>query len=190
MQILKEEVRSRIVDASAKIFVTKGVEKTTIRDIAKEANASIGNIYRYFRSKDEIVIDLMHQFENRLKEFDKMVDIDLFSHEDKKIEDFIDGIVNLMKEQYLDMKLICISNSEQVNETKKLIINAISKRIQYRLKKVNVDKMMAKTIAHSTFEGIRLIISESKSFNSKVEEHLKKYLMFELKNIVPRIEGV
>ncbi|MCQ2749499.1 MAG: TetR/AcrR family transcriptional regulator [Clostridia bacterium] len=190
MQVLKEEVRERILDASAKIFVQKGIEKTTIRDIAKEADTSTGNIYRYFDSKDKIISKLMNQLENSFRSFDKVVDLDVFdSKKGKKIDEFIDGITDLLEKQYLEMKLVCMSNCDQVNEMKSIIIGAITKRIQYKLKNKS-DKNLARTIAASTLEGIRIIIGESKIFSENVRKDLKQYLRFELTNIIPRIEGV
>lgn len=191
MQILKEEVRERILDASARIFVQKGIEKATIRDIAKEADASTGNIYRYFESKDMIVIRLMKDLEHSFRSFDKTVDLDVFySKKEDKIDTFIDGITSLMKERFLEMKLLCMSNCDQINKMKSIMVDAISKRIQFKLKDKKADKLLARTIAYSTLEGIRIIIAESKVFNENVEKNLKQYLRFELANIIPRIEGV
>lgn len=191
MQILKEEVRERILDASARIFVLKGIEKATIRDIAKEADASTGNIYRYFESKDMIVTRLMKELENSFRSFDKTVDLDVFySKNGDKINVFIDGISDLIKERYLEMKLLCVSNCDQINKMKSIMVDAISKRIQFKLKDKKTDKLLSRTIASSTLEGIRIIIAESKVFNENVEKNLKQYLKFELANIIPRIEGV
>ena len=148
MQILKEEVRERILASAAKVFVTKGIEKTTIRDVAEEADISAGNIYRYFESKDSLVLTLMKKLEKSLKEFDKVVDLDVFdSNNKKKIDAFIDGITNLMKEQYLEMKLVCMSNCEQVQKMKSIIIGAIAKRIHYKLKDNKKDDILSRTIA-------------------------------------------
>lgn len=50
-----EEVRRRqIVDAAKRCFIAKGLDATTMRDIAKEARLSLGGIYFHFASKAEI----------------------------------------------------------------------------------------------------------------------------------------
>ena len=50
-----EEVRRRqIVDAAKRCFIAKGLDATTMRDVAKEARLSLGGIYFHFASKAEI----------------------------------------------------------------------------------------------------------------------------------------
>ncbi len=62
--------REKILDASLKLFSEKGIRETTIKDIAKEVGITEGAIYRHFRSKDEIVLELFRlyseDFYNRL----------------------------------------------------------------------------------------------------------------------------
>jgi len=48
--------RGQIIHAAMKLFVQKGFHKTTIRDIAKKSGLSLGAIYEYIRSKEEIVV--------------------------------------------------------------------------------------------------------------------------------------
>jgi TetR/AcrR family transcriptional regulator, repressor for uid operon len=50
--------RSRILDAAERCFVQGGFHRTTMQDVAAEAGMSPGNLYRYFPSKDAIVIGL------------------------------------------------------------------------------------------------------------------------------------
>lgn len=50
----REERISRILKAAKKLFLEKGYFDATVRDIAKEAELSVGPIYFYFKGKDEI----------------------------------------------------------------------------------------------------------------------------------------
>lgn len=54
MQTLKENVLQRILLTARKEFISQGVKDTSIRTIASKANVSVGNIYKYFKSKDEL----------------------------------------------------------------------------------------------------------------------------------------
>ncbi|MEU1431084.1 TetR/AcrR family transcriptional regulator [Nocardia sp. NPDC005746] len=47
--------RERLSDAAAKVFHEQGVEKTTIADIARAADVPVGNVYYYFKTKDQLV---------------------------------------------------------------------------------------------------------------------------------------
>ena len=52
-----QETRQRIFDTAVKLFMEKGYEETTMRDIAAEAGCSLGLAYRYFESKEVVVVD-------------------------------------------------------------------------------------------------------------------------------------
>ncbi|MET9215740.1 MULTISPECIES: TetR/AcrR family transcriptional regulator [unclassified Nocardia] len=47
--------RERLVEAAARVFYEQGVEKTTIADIATAADVPVGNVYYYFKTKDQFV---------------------------------------------------------------------------------------------------------------------------------------
>jgi AcrR family transcriptional regulator len=56
----KEVLREQILTAAKTLFLEKGVEKTSIRNIADLIEYSPGSIYHYFKDKDEIFYAL-HQ---------------------------------------------------------------------------------------------------------------------------------
>ena len=56
----KEELRGLILEAARKLFLEKGVDKTSIRNIADKIEYSPGIIYHYFRDKNEI-FHALHQ---------------------------------------------------------------------------------------------------------------------------------
>lgn len=49
------ETRSRIDRAAIRLFARRGVDGTSIRQIAKEAGISLGALYNHYRSKDSMV---------------------------------------------------------------------------------------------------------------------------------------
>ena len=56
---LKELTRRPIIfKAALKLFAGKGIQATTIRDIAREARVAEGTLYRHWRSKDELAREL------------------------------------------------------------------------------------------------------------------------------------
>ncbi|CAA9457582.1 MAG: Transcriptional regulator, AcrR family [uncultured Rubrobacteraceae bacterium] len=50
--------RERILEAALELFADRGYEATTMRDVAREAGASLGLAYRYFASKEEFALAL------------------------------------------------------------------------------------------------------------------------------------
>jgi AcrR family transcriptional regulator len=60
---LVERRRRQIADAAVKLFIKNGFHKTTTRQIARTAGFSIGALYEYFTSKEDIlylVCDSIH----------------------------------------------------------------------------------------------------------------------------------
>jgi AcrR family transcriptional regulator len=55
----KAETRARILAAARHLFATQGLEQTTIRDIAGEADIALGGFYNYFRTKDDVLGELL-----------------------------------------------------------------------------------------------------------------------------------
>jgi AcrR family transcriptional regulator len=47
--------RSQILDAAARCFAREGFHRATMHDVVRESGLSPGAIYRYFRSKDDLV---------------------------------------------------------------------------------------------------------------------------------------
>ena len=60
---LVEQRHRQIVDAAVKLFINNGFHKTTTRQIARAAGFSIGSLYEYIASKEDIlylVCDAIH----------------------------------------------------------------------------------------------------------------------------------
>lgn len=47
--------RERLASAAAQVFHQQGVERTTLSDIAAAADVPLGNVYYYFKTKDQLV---------------------------------------------------------------------------------------------------------------------------------------
>ena len=59
-----EERRTQILSAAVKIFAVKGFANTKISDIAFAADLSYGLVYHYFKTKDDILTELITQAHN------------------------------------------------------------------------------------------------------------------------------
>ncbi len=56
----KEQRRNLILDSARRVLTEKGYHNTSIADISKLAEISVGSIYRYFKNKEEI-FNAIHQ---------------------------------------------------------------------------------------------------------------------------------
>jgi AcrR family transcriptional regulator len=65
---------ARIRDAARKIFYAKGFFPSSVEEIAEEAGVSRATVYLYYRSKDEMLHDLMRQdLEYQLETYAELV---------------------------------------------------------------------------------------------------------------------
>lgn len=55
----RAERRARILRAARKLFLRRGYEVTTMRDVAAAAGTSIGNLYFYFEDKESLLETLL-----------------------------------------------------------------------------------------------------------------------------------
>lgn len=54
VQYRKREVEAAILDAAREVFAARGYASATMQDIARAAGISIGNVYRYYPSKEAL----------------------------------------------------------------------------------------------------------------------------------------
>ena len=53
-----QQMRARIQSVALDLFNKEGFENVSVEEIAQAAGCSVGNIYHYFKSKDELAIQL------------------------------------------------------------------------------------------------------------------------------------
>jgi AcrR family transcriptional regulator len=64
-----EEVRqAELVDAAMRLISTKGFDRTTVRDIAEAAGASVGSVHYYFKTKDDLLTAAFNEGEARFRQ--------------------------------------------------------------------------------------------------------------------------
>jgi len=75
MPKVRADNRTRLLQAAEKVTYRHGFAKTAIADIAKEARIPLGNVYYYFKTKDDIgnaiVERRVSRFKDLLKELDQ-----------------------------------------------------------------------------------------------------------------------
>jgi len=52
--------RNAIIEAARKLFLEKGIEHATMKEIAQEAELSKAALYLYFQNKEELTFELLH----------------------------------------------------------------------------------------------------------------------------------
>jgi len=56
---MQRDGKKKIIQAAQRLIAARGVEKTSMRDIAEEAGITTGAIYYYYKSKEDLLYDVM-----------------------------------------------------------------------------------------------------------------------------------
>ncbi len=81
-KVSREDIKAHILLTAKNIFLEKGYLDTSLRDIAKAGDVSIGRMYVYFKKKDDIFYEL-------IKPIDMLIDslsIDTIAFNDNELE--------------------------------------------------------------------------------------------------------
>jgi AcrR family transcriptional regulator len=76
-----EQKKGRIEDAAKQLFITQGFHATSMRNIAASAGTSLGNVYNYYRTKEEILESIIASYQTvvdtRLRSIFEQIDAPL-----------------------------------------------------------------------------------------------------------------
>ncbi|MGP1481477.1 MAG: TetR/AcrR family transcriptional regulator [Hoylesella enoeca] len=87
MQVQKADIRTLILSVARDEFIRHGVKNTSIRTISQLSGVAVGNIYNYFKNKDDILktvlAPLLQTFESYLiqSQSQTYITVDLFEYD-------------------------------------------------------------------------------------------------------------
>jgi AcrR family transcriptional regulator len=186
VQYKKDKIKEKIDSVALTVFAEKGYSGTKISDIAQMAGISVGNIYRYYRSKNEIFHCIVP--ERFLVEVKNLLVEKISSVEGKRLEFiekrdelwlFNNQFINFMVENRERM-LIVFHNSEgtKYENEKSELVNFLVKTLKERyteqynqLLEVNKGDFVIRLIYQNLINMTLRILEETKDL-----EEVKKYL--------------
>lgn len=83
------QMRTKIQATALDLFNQEGFENVSVEDIAHAAGCSVGNIYHYFKSKDELSLQVTANVDQIYLELEKEYDADKSMSAYDKLMDFI-----------------------------------------------------------------------------------------------------
>jgi AcrR family transcriptional regulator len=136
MRISKEpEIRKQeIIEIAMQVFIEKGYEQTTMRDIAKAVKVVPGLCYRYFESKEDLYNCAVSQY---VEDFCKPM-VKLFNIKIDNIEDLLDGFAKLFIKRDGNEKYHTFFHSKGNEKLHKLLsINVCEYMLPYVINTLN-----------------------------------------------------
>ncbi len=157
-QVLKEEVRNRILEAAEKVFYEKDYRSAKLTDIAEEANIPVALIYTYFKNKeklfDTVIGSVYLNFGSAFDEEEALNHGSASERFDKVGEKYIH---ELLKERRRLIILLDKSSGTKHEGAKHKLILQMQRHIEVSLKrqtKEKYDPMLAHILANNFTEGL------------------------------------
>ena len=191
-QILKDHVKTQIVESAIKDIFENGLIGSSMRKIASNANMTVGNLYRYFKNKDELINFIISPVLNRIGKIiqkytnktidlnDEYIDLSNISIEDIThiLDDLSIELVNIYYDTPKPFMILMMNDKVNQNILKwftKLIMDfMISKN--YVNKKNNARcELLSRTYAVSLFAGVKDLLANNQLDKSELSIVMKMY---------------
>ena len=188
-QTLKPEIRESIINASKEEFLKYGYENASMRRIAKSANMTVGNLYRYFKNKEDINAKIIEPCLKELTLAVKNVTKSNISLETRvfdvkfnigqlldNFDTLIDQLVDIHSRYKTELKILMLNSEAKdnlIDWLAKLANDMISVHYESENKKDDVE-LLAKSYAVSIFDGIREMFASEKE-SEQIKSLLKIY---------------
>ena len=190
-QLLKPEVRNKIIESSKNEFLKYGYENASMRHIAKEAGMTVGNLYRYFDSKEsinkEIVTPTLNKINDLVKKItDKKVDLEKSNFSMKFTKDSIKKMLDELSENLIDIYQeskdefnILLLHSEVNENLVKWFSDLVLYFIDTNYKIIGFKKekkLMARAFAVSIFDGVKELFRDNSLNRNYLKLMVKSFL--------------
>lgn len=131
MQYLKKEIKENILAAAITEFKEHGYADASIRNIANNAEISLGNIYRYFDNKEALYFAVINPFITSIKQ---VIEHDIV-FETKDMRDASEVLVEFLVEHSDELLIIRKGNSVHYESFITYLVESISKKIREMLER-------------------------------------------------------
>lgn len=179
----KNQKRKKILDKAWELFRKNGYEETKVEDITRELGVSKGSFYTYFKTKDEVLYEILERIKKENEE--RISKININQEPSKILEDYVISKMNYIVKLLNNMKISSInrnlSNSKLKNffeELKKVSIEFIKKNIVEKFNKINGNKYNLEIISEFVYLAIEEFL-----YNEFVLKNFKNLESSDLINI-------
>ncbi len=191
MQILKDDVRNRILDAAVQDILAVGYLNSSLRRIAKQADITVGNIYAYFKSKeallDAILAPTLAELNNVIENLSKGSNLQTISWE--ALANDITDVFLLNRERFLILMTKC--QGSVYASAKKTLLVKIKGRIEQELlpslPPLFQDEILAATIATAAIDGLLTILQQEHTTEARVRQLVTAFITILFANMQPTL---
>lgn len=177
------EKRELILNHAKNVFIRKGFNQVTMKDIIEESNISRGGIYLYFSTIDEIFVEVVKR-RNQLKIQEIRDTIEKNDSFQRIMDDFFneqkERLLNMDKSLFRAMMEFCCSHKnetekdfylEQYVNTKNMVLELLKFGQEQKAITVKNIDCLADTIMY-LIEGLRTLAVSSGITDELIDEQL------------------
>ncbi|GFZ29711.1 TetR family transcriptional regulator [Clostridium zeae] len=196
MQYQKDEIRKSIIDEAIKEFNTKGYKAASIRSIAKNSGTSVGNIYKYFASKEELYESLIGAVYHKVMEYiNQFKKVELNDKAEDIFYNLLEKIMEIFDDNRVELSILLNKSEGSKYENCKVtfvdfITRVVTEVMEYGLKIQNKklkDNFIIYLLSYSLVESISIILKE-KSDEVEVRKLILDLIDIFYKDIINKLE--
>lgn len=169
MQYLKDHVRNSIKEEALKEFNKKGYKGASVRSIAKNSNTSVGNIYKYFDSKEALYENLIEPVYDKVMDYiNQFQKVELNDKAGDVFYQLMEKIMEIFNYNSIELSILLNKSQGSRYEHCKgtfvdFITRIVTENVSYQLstkgKKLK-DNFLIYIISNSLVESISIILEE------------------------------
>ncbi|MHB1452991.1 MAG: TetR/AcrR family transcriptional regulator [Saccharofermentanales bacterium] len=182
MQTRKEPVKNKIVEAALEEFLVTGYENSSMRNIATQSGITVGNIYSYFSSKDDLFDYLLA---DTVTDLQKLLQMDVGSADalsSDSMTEMAHSIVGVFLRNRIQFLILMDGSggSKYQNIKAQMIQQACERIVSESGKHGNnqdgVDPILAQALAVALIEGLIHLFKRSGTNKKKLEKQVGDFL--------------
>lgn len=181
--------REKVAEATLRVIKREGMEQATVRNIAKEANMSVGSLRHYFSTQSELYVFTMNLVSDRVHQR-----IDQMNFDGPPLEvmlNLLKELVPLNEETRMEMEVwLAFTTKALVDPTLKPLsekvygelrggmVHIIERLIQLDLAKPDLDKDLEIERLYALIDGLAMhsILHPDKISSEKIESVIAYHL--------------
>lgn len=129
------EMRAKIQSAALTLFNREGFENVSVEEIAQTVGCSVGNIYHYFKSKDELAIQVTQMVDEAYTALEEEYLADRETSGREKLLDFVGRSLEISASDEMLYKAFI----HGLRYPEQAVLQKNDKRVYYRLLRELVD---------------------------------------------------
>lgn len=147
------EMRAKIQSAALTLFNREGFENVSVEEIAQTVGCSVGNIYHYFKSKDELAIQVTHMVDEAYTALEEEYLADRETSGREKLLDFVGRSLEISASDEMLYKAFI----HGLRYPEQAVLQKNDKRVYYRLLRELVDLCQREGSIHPAYDPDRLV---------------------------------